>query len=258
MADFSADWETLVRKRGADPGFLRSTGEGLLQPWNGGGGPGADGAGRYDRTADRPATRNGSRPRDWATRLGTRHLAIPKLWQGRDFLGFWEPRKRREQALVSVIQEPYVPGVSIRQVDQRVQALGREGVSRSTVSRVAPDGEARVEAFRQRPLESRDPSGGLDAQYSKVREGDRGLRRALVVAIGVRETGERAGLGFHLGWSEDTACWTALLRRLRERGLIGVLLVIRDAHYALQQAIRTVFQGAAWQRCRVYCLRTPA
>ncbi|CAB1128563.1 protein of unknown function [Candidatus Hydrogenisulfobacillus filiaventi] len=137
-------------------------------------------------------------------------------------------------------------------MDQRVQALGLEGVRKRAVSRVAQERDARVAAFRQRPLEGRYPSGWLDAKYVKVREGDRVLRRALVVAIGVRETGERAGLGFDLGWSEEVAFWMAFLRRLRERGLTGVLLVIRDADQGLQQAIWTV---ASWPRCRGPCLR---
>ncbi len=124
-------------------------------------------------------------------------------------------------------------GVSTRKVDQLGQALGLEGVSKSTVSRIAEELDARITAFRERPLEGRYPYVWLDARYVKVGDGDRVFSMALVVAIGVRETGEREVLGFDCGWSEEAAFWTDFLRRLRARGLNGVLLVISDAHPGL-------------------------
>jgi transposase-like protein len=255
MATGSVNLDELVRQRGADPEFLRQTLEWLLQPVMEAEVRERIGADRYDRTPDRTTYRNGHRPREWDTRLGTLHLAIPKLRQGSYFPGFLEPRKRSEQALVSVIQEAYVNGVSTRKVDQLVQALGLEGVSKSTVSRIAQELDARITAFRERPLDGRYPSVGRDARTVKVRDGDRVFSMALVVAIGVRDTGEREVLGFDCGWSEEAAFWTDFLRRLRARGLSGVLLVISDAHQGLQKAIQTVFQGVVWQRCRVHFLR---
>jgi putative transposase len=255
MATVSVNLDELVRKMGADPEFLRHTLEWLLQQLMEAEVTDRVGAERYDRTPDRTTHRNGHRPRDWDTRLGTLHLAIPQRRQGSYFPRFLEPRKRSEHALVSVIQEAYVNGVSTRKVDQLVQALGLEGVSKSTVSRVAQELDARITAFRERPLEGRYPYVWLDARYVKVRDGDRVFSMALVVAIGVRETGEREVLGFDCGWSEEAAFWTDFLRRLRARGLSGVLLVISDAHQGLQHAIQTVFQGVVWQRCRVHFLR---
>jgi transposase-like protein len=170
MAAVSVDRDELVRKIGADPEFLRQTLEWLLQQLMEAEVRERIGADRYDRTPDRTPYRNGHRPRDWDTRLGTLHLAIPKLRQGRDFPGFLEPRKRREHALMSVIQEAYVNGVSTRKVDQLVQALGLEGVSKSSVSRVAQELDARLTAFRERPLEGRYPYVWWDA---RVRESPR-------------------------------------------------------------------------------------
>lgn len=255
MATVSVNLDELVRKMGADPEFLRQTLEWLLQQLMEAEVTERVGAERYDRTPDRTTYRNGHRPREWDTRLGTLHLAIPKLRQGSYFPGFLEPRKRSEHALVSVLQEAYVNGVSTRKVDQLVQALGLEGVSKSTVSRIAQELDARITAFRERPLAGRYPYVWLDARYVKVRDGDRVFSMALVVAIGIRETGEREVLGCDCGWSEEAAFWTEFLRRLRARGLSGVLLVISDAPQGLQQAIPTVFQGVVWQRCRVHFLR---
>ncbi|MCY0885649.1 MAG: transposase, partial [Firmicutes bacterium] len=192
MADVRGNLDELVRKMGADPEFLRHTLEWLLQPLME-----AELTDRIGADRDRPhpirvTYRNGRRPRDWDTRLGTVHLPIPKLRQGRDVPGCLEPRTRSEQALVSVIQEAYVNGVRTRKVDQRVQARGLEGVRKRTVSRVAQALDARITAFRERPLTGRYPYVRLDARYVKVRDGDRVFSMALVVAIGVRATGERA------------------------------------------------------------------
>ena len=110
------------------------------------------GAERGERTQERLTHRNGYRERRWDTRAGEIELAIPKLRRGSYFPTFLEPRKRSEQALVAVVQEAYVAGVSTRKVDQVVGSLGLR-VSKSEVSRVCEGLDERVEAFRQRPLE---------------------------------------------------------------------------------------------------------
>lgn len=212
----------LLRKAGIEEtDFLRDAVEGFLQPLMEAEVPHQIGAAPPERTATRTHQRNGYRPRTWNTRVGTVHLAIPKLRHGTYFPEFREPRRRSEQALVSVIQEAYVHGVSTRKVDQLVQALGMKGMSKSEVSALCRGLDARVQAFRQRPLEGQYPYVWLDAQYLKVREGDRVLSMALVVATGVNLAGDREVLGCDLGRSEDAAFWTAFLRDLRDRGLRG-------------------------------------
>ena len=153
---------------------------------------------------------------------------------------------------LTVVQEAYVLGVSTRKVDALVQALGMTGISKSAVSALCQGLDERVTAFRQRPLATPYPYVWLDAKYLKVREGDRVLGMALVVATGVNAEGGREVLGCDVGPREEAAFWTAFLRDLKARGLTGVQLVISDAHTGLQQAIRTVLQGASWQRCRVH------
>lgn len=213
------------------------------------------GAERHERTPERRNYRNGYRLRRWDTRVGTIRLRIPKLRRGSYFPSLLEPRRRAERALVAVIQEAYIQGVSTRKVDDLVQGLGLAGVSKSKVSRLCQEIDAMVERFRNRPLESRYPYLWLDAVYLKVREDGRVISMALVVAIGVREDGQREVLGFDLGPSEDAAFWLAFLRSLVERGLGGVQLVISDAHQGLKQAIEAVLTGATWQRCRVHFMR---
>jgi putative transposase len=213
------------------------------------------GAERYERSPDRTTYRNGYRERVWETRVGEIPLSIPKLREGTYFPSLLEPRKRSEQALLAVIQEAYVKGVSTRKVDDLVRALGLSGVDKSKVSRICKALDEVVEKFRNRPLEGEHPYMWLDALYPKVRQNHRVVGMALVIAVGVSEEGERTLLGFDVGASEEEAFWKGFLRGLKKRGLKGVQLVISDAHGGLKEAINAVFAGASWQRCRVHFMR---
>src|SRR5947199_3959156 len=205
------------------------------------------------RPDDRATHRNGYRARRWDTRAGEIELRIPKLRQGSYFPSFLQPRKRSEQALVAVVQQAYVCGVSTRKVDQLVESLGLR-VSRSEVSRICAGLDEQVEAFRTRPLEGRYPYLWLDAKVEKVRDGGRVVRKCLVIAHGVHESGRREVIGLDCGECETEAFWRSFLRSLVERGLSGVQLVVSDAHAGLKQAIGQVL-GCPWQRCTVPCLR---
>src|SRR5215210_3360728 len=207
------------------------------------------GAERYERTEERTTQRNGYRPRPWDTRLGTLELAIPKLRTGSYFPSWLEPRRRAEQALVAVVAEAYVQGVSTRKVEALVQALGSAGLSKSEVSRLAASLDEQVAAFRARRLDAEYPYLWLDARYEHVREGGRGVSMAVIVAYGVRADGVREVLGLDIGLSEDVELWRAFLQDLVARGVRGVRLVTSDAHAGLKQAIAEVFVGAGWQRC---------
>jgi transposase-like protein len=213
------------------------------------------GAGRYERSDERSAQRNGYRERPWDTRVGTLELQIPKLRQGSYFPSWLEPRRRAEQALVAVIAEAYVQGVSTRKVEAVVQALGISGISRSEVSRLAASLDVHVDAFRTRRLDAGYPYLWVDARYEHVREGGRVVSMAVVVAYGVRADGVREVLGLDVGLSEDVEFWRSFFQSLVARGLRGVQLVISDANPGLKRAIAEVFVGAAWQRCRVHFMR---
>jgi putative transposase len=213
------------------------------------------GAERHERTPERSGQRNGFRDRQWDTRVGSLQLRVPRVRDGSFFPALLEPRKRAERALVAVVQEAYVQGVSTRRVDDVVKALGLEGLSRSQVSRLCAELDAEVERFRSRKLEGPYPYVWLDATFLKVRQDGRVVNMAVVIAVGVRASGEREVLGLAVGPSEDGAFWTQFLRGLVARGLSGVRLVISDAHEGLKGAIAAVLQGAGWQRCRVHFVR---
>jgi putative transposase len=213
------------------------------------------GAGRYERSSERTTQRNGYRSRPWDTRLGTLDLAIPKLRQGSYFPSWLEPRRRAEQALVAVVAEAYVQGVSTRKVEALVQSLGIAGLSKSEVSRLCAVLDEQAQVFRTRPLNAAFPYIWVDARYEHVREDGRVVSMAVIVAYGVREDGNREVLGIDVGPSEDVAVWRAFLQDLVARGVRGVKLVTSDAHPGLKQAIAEVFVGAAWMRCRVHFIR---
>jgi transposase-like protein len=210
-----------------------------------------------ERSPERVNIRNGYRERRWDTRVGTIELAIPKLRQGSYFPDWLlQPRRRAEQALVSVIADCYLAGVSTRRVEKLVQQLGIERMSKSQVSRLAKSLDQIVEDFRTRPLDGAPYAYlTLDALVVKCREGGRTVNACVVHAVAVNREGFRESLGLDVVTSEDGAAWLAFLRSLVARGLSGVRLVTSDAHPGLVDAIAATLPGASWQRCRTHCMR---
>jgi transposase-like protein len=206
---------------------------------------------------ERENRRNGYRERAWDTRAGTIALRIPKLRAGTYFPAWLlEPRRRAERALVQVVADCYLAGVSTRRVEGVVKTLGIERISKSQVSELAKSLDEVVASFRTRPLDAGPYTYlWLDALTQRVREGGRIVLVHAVVAIGVNGDGQREVLGLDVATSEDGAAWTALLRDLVARGLGGVTLVVSDDHPGLRQAIAAVLPGASWQRCRTHFMR---
>jgi len=215
---------------------------------------GLTGAAYGERSEARTNQRNGYRERPWHTTIGTLPIAIPKLRKGSYLPPFLEARRTSDKALIAVIQEAYVHGVSTRSVDELVKAMGLAGISKSQVSRLCAEIDERVKTFLTRPIEGLWPYLWIDATYVKVREGGRIISVAVIIAVGANADGRREVLGMAVGPSEAEPFWTKFIRSLTERGLRGVKLVISDSHEGLKKAARKVL-GATWQRCSVHFMR---
>ena len=212
------------------------------------------GAGKGEIAEARNTHRNGYRQRPWATRVGEIELAVPRKRSGESYFpSFLEPRKRSEKALLGVVMEAYVNGVSTRKVDHLVSELGIH-MSKDQVSRICRGLDEQVEAFRTRPLEGTFPYLWLDAKHLKVRDHGHVHSKALMVAFAVHESGRREVIGIEIAESETEAGWAAFLRELRARGLEGVRLTVSDDHLGLKAAVAKVL-GSPWQRCTVHFIR---
>lgn len=212
------------------------------------------GAGKGEVSEARATHRNGYRHRPWATRVGEIELAVPRKRSGESYFpSFLEPRKRSEKALLGVVMEAYVNGVSTRKVDHLVSELGIQ-MSKDQVSRICRELDGQVDAFRTRPLEGAYPYLWLDAKHLKVRDSGHVHSKALMVAFAVHESGRREVIGIEIAESETEAGWAAFLRELRARGLGGVKLAVSDDHLGLKAAIAKVI-GCPWQRCTVHFIR---
>ncbi|MBB5831921.1 IS256 family transposase [Brachybacterium aquaticum] len=206
-------------------------------------------------SAGRSAQRNGYRHRDLDTRVGTIDVAVAKLRSGTYFPDWLlERRKRAESALITVVADCYLAGVSTRRMDKLVKTLGSNSLSKSQVSRMAASLDEHVEQFRHRPLGEAGPFTfvSADALTMKVREGGRVINAVVLLATGVNADGHREVLGMRVATSETGAAWNSFFADLVARGLAGVRLVTSDAHAGLVEAIAAHLPGAAWQRCRTH------
>ena len=202
MVKESMDLLELLRKRGVDGDvdFLREALRVLMDAIMDAEVSARIGAEHGERSPDRLTHRNGYRSRAWDTRVGTMELRIPKLREGSYFPSLLEPRRRSEKALLAVIQQAYVEGVSTRRVDDLVKALGCEGISKSQVSRICGELDRVVDSFLDRPL-----AGGaycylwLDALSQKVREEGRIVNVSVAVATAVNAEGRREIIGMDVG-----------------------------------------------------------
>ncbi|GAB4083806.1 IS256-like element IS1081 family transposase [Myceligenerans cantabricum] len=206
-------------------------------------------------SSERVNSRNGYRHRDLDTRVGTIDVAVPKLRQG-SYYPDWlmDRRKPAEKAMIAVVADCYLAGVSTRRMDKLVGTLGITSLSKSQVSRMAKDLDEQVAAFRTRRLDESGPFTFLaaDALSMKLREDGRVTSAMVLIITGVNADGHREVLGLRVATSETKTAWNALFADLVARGLTGVMLVTSDAHPGLVDAISANLPGAAWQRCRTH------
>jgi putative transposase len=212
------------------------------------------GALQYERSPQRKAHRNGTRSRTLKSRVGEIILEKPQFREFPFESKVFERYSRVEQALLMAIAESYIQGVSTRRMEELVKSFGLNCLSASEVSRICTILDEKVEEFLKRPIETKIRYLLADATYFKVRYGAQDKNRALLIVAGIREDGLREILGASIAESEDSGYWL-LFRRLKERGLDGVEMVISDAHKGIQKAVESSFLGASWQYCHVHFSR---
>jgi len=187
--------------------------------------------------------------------MGTMYLFVPKLRKGGYVPFFVTAKSRAEAALIQVIQEAYIQGVSTRKIRKLASRLGIESISRSQVSHITHELNEQVEAFRHRPLKKTYPVLWVDALYEKIRDNHRIVNMAVQVVIGIDEQGQRDILAIQPMPKESETSYKALFDHLKSRGVRDVWLVVSDAHQGLAKAIRESFVGCSWQRCKVHFMR---
>jgi putative transposase len=213
------------------------------------------GAESHERTDERRGYRNGYKPRQLKTRVGTLELQVPKDREGRFRTELFERYQRSEKALMLAVAEMYVQGVSTRKVKAVTEALCGLEISRTQVSELAKSLDAEVSAWRSRRLSKAYPYLIADARYEKVRRGPHVTSCGVLVVVGISEDGYREVLGTYTAPAESDTTWTEAFRDLSERGLRGVRFVVSDDHKGLRSAIDASFPGSLWQRCQVHFLR---
>lgn len=214
------------------------------------------GAEKYQQNAERSSYRSGFRPRRLDTRMGTIYLLVPKVRNGGYIPFFITERRRSEAALIQVVQEAFVQGVSTRRMEKLAKSLGIESMSRSQVSEMTKGLQEQVEEFRNRPLTSKSyPVLWVDALYEKVRYGGRVVSMAILLVCGVSSEGKREVLAIEPMLEESKGSYSQLFEKLKERGLSKPCLIISDAHRGLAAAVGESFPGVSWQRCKVHFMR---
>lgn len=206
----------------------------------------------YERSEERTDSRNGFRNRDLKTRIGKITLAVPRH-RNRPFKTMvFENYSRSEAALVAGMAEMVVNGVSTRKVSKVIETLCGTSVSKSSVSEVCKDLDQVVEEFKNRPLVAPYPFLNIDATYFKVRENNRVISKAMMVAFATSDAGRREIIGFETYNNESKETWTHFLQQLKKRGLSGVLMITSDSHDGIIHAINQVFPDVPWQRCQYH------
>jgi len=213
------------------------------------------GAQKGEHSKDRRTYFSGRRVRRMDTRLGTVYLFIPKLRKGGYVPFFITERKRSEQALVGLIQEAFINGVSTRKIERLAKRLGIENISASQVSEINKGLSEQVAEFRSRPLEAEYPFLWIDALYEKVRDNGKVISMALMLAYGVNREGKREILAIEPMYDESEASWREFFRKLKSRGVRKICLCVSDAHLGIQNALRKEWIGSSWQRCKVHFMR---
>ena len=239
-----------------DPNFLRVLVERVIQEVLDAEMTAQLSAAPYERSGERKGYRNGSKPRQLHTRVGTLTLRVPQDRDGTFATQVFARYQRSEKALMLALMEMYVEGVSTRKVRDITEVLCGTTFSKSLLSELAGQLDGELAAWRERPLnETAYPYLTVDARYEYVRQGGQVISQGVLIVTGIRADGRREILAVAVADTESEATYHAVFRDLKQRGLTGVRLVTSDDHAGLKAAITRHFQGASWQRCQVHFTR---
>jgi putative transposase len=213
------------------------------------------GSEKNKHSTDRKTYFSGYRTRRYDTRLGTFYILVPKLRKGGYIPFFLQEKKRSETALISLVQEAYVNGVSTRKVERLARSLGIEGLSATQVSEISKGLDEEVSKWRRRKIDPVYPVIWMDALYEKIRHDGRVISSAVLIIQGLTTEGRREILAIEPMYEESESSWSSVLDNLKARGLEEVWLVISDAHKGIQKAVKKCLLGSQWQRCKVHFMR---
>ena len=202
----------------------------------------------YERSEERTDSRNGARERDLKTRIGRIALTVPRRGNVPFKTPAFENYSQSEAALIASMAEMVINGVATRRVTQIMETLCGTSCSKSTVSEVCKDLDAKVREFRERPLTENYPFLSADAAYFKARVNHRIVSRAFMIAYGTNSEGHRGILGSGVYNNESKATWNAFLQCQKDRGLNGLLMIASDAREGIQDAVSRAFLHVPWQR----------
>lgn len=214
------------------------------------------GAKPHEQTEERTGYRNGTRVRELYTRVGPLNLQVPQTRDGSFKTEIFKRYQRSEQAFVLGIMEMYLEGVSCRKVTKITEQLCGCSFSKSTVSQLCVDLDARLHAWRNRSLhEKKYPFLIVDALVVKVRRNGAVRPTGVLIIYGINEDGIREPLDLLVANSESESSWSEIFKRLKQRGLNGLELVVSDDHAGLVKAVNQEFQDVIWQRCQTHFMR---
>jgi putative transposase len=210
-------------------------------------------AGSYERNPERIDIRSGYKPRTLETMVGQIQLRKPQTRDGMHS-EILENYTRIDQSVLTMAAEMYARGVSTRKVEDLLKTTIGTRISAQTVSRANERLDQAIKQLREKPLGS-CPVLILDGRFDKVREGNIIINGALLIVVGILESGRRSVIDFRAVQEESEATWSDVIKDMKKRGLRDVAFTISDDHPGLRKSLHEQFVGKLWQRCQTHIER---
>ena len=161
--------------------------------------------------------------------------------------------QRRTKKVDALIVGAYLAGTNTRRVRRALATLFNGAVGKDTVSRVWRKVKGDWDAWNKRSLAG-EPIIRLilDGTVVRVRLDKKSTSISLLVALGVRQDGQKVLLAVKNMGGESEAAWRVLLDDLVTRGLKTPELVIVDGAPGLPKALAVLWSDMLVQRCTVH------